>query len=90
MKNIIFLFLLIPAFVFAQKGSGTIGSGNVGTVTSIGLTAPTGFTVSGSPVTGAGTIGLTNNLSAGFVKSVGVGLAFTSSAIQESDISRSY
>lgn len=31
---------------------------NVGTVTSVGLSAPTGFSISNSPVTGSGTIGL--------------------------------
>lgn len=31
---------------------------NVGTVTSVGLSAPTGFSVTGSPVTGSGTLGL--------------------------------
>ena len=34
------------------------GSGGSGSVTSVGLSAPTGFSVSGSPVTGAGTLGL--------------------------------
>ena len=34
------------------------GGGGSGTVTSVGLTAPTGLTVSGSPVTGAGSLGL--------------------------------
>lgn len=31
---------------------------DVGTVTSVGLSAPTGFSVTGSPVTGSGTLGL--------------------------------
>jgi hypothetical protein len=35
------------------------GSINVGSVTSVGLTAPAMFTVSGSPVTGTGTLALT-------------------------------
>lgn len=40
-------------------GSITINSSNPGgTVTSVGLSAPTGFSVSGSPVTGSGTLGL--------------------------------
>ena len=38
--------------------SATGGGGGSGTVTSVGLTAPTGLTVSGSPVTGAGSLGL--------------------------------
>jgi hypothetical protein len=33
-------------------------TGYVGTVTSVGLSAPTGFSVSGSPVTSSGTLGL--------------------------------
>ena len=33
-------------------------SSNLGTVTSVGLTAPTGLTVSGSPITTSGTLGL--------------------------------
>lgn len=36
----------------------TGGGGGSGTVTSVALTAPTGFDVSGSPITGAGTLGL--------------------------------
>lgn len=40
-------------------GSITINSSNPGgTVTSVGLSAPTGFSVSGSPVTGSGTLAL--------------------------------
>ena len=38
--------------------SATGGGGGSGTVTSVGLMAPTGLTVSGSPVTGAGSLGL--------------------------------
>lgn len=42
------------------------GNGTPGTVTSVGLSAPSGqFTVSGSPVTGSGTIALTLNNSTG-------------------------
>ena len=87
MKKYILIFLLMPVFAFAQKSGGTIGSGNVGTVTSVGLTVPTGLSVSGSPVTGSGVLGITNNMAAGFVKSAGVGLSFTSATIQSSDIS---
>ena len=36
----------------------TIAAVNNGTVTSVGLSAPTGFSVSGSPVTGSGTLAL--------------------------------
>lgn len=35
------------------------GSGGIGTVTSVGLTMPSGFSVSGSPVTGSGTLAVT-------------------------------
>jgi hypothetical protein len=42
------------------SGAGTwITVGGVGTVTSVGVSAPSDFAVSGSPVTGAGTISLT-------------------------------
>jgi hypothetical protein len=37
---------------------GSVSSGNAGTVTSVGLSAPTGFSVSGSPVTTSGTLAL--------------------------------
>lgn len=37
---------------------GTISAGGGGTVTSVGLTAPVGFSVSGSPVTSSGTLAL--------------------------------
>lgn len=42
------------------NGSSTLlgGAINVGTVNSVGLTAPTGFTVSNSPITSSGNIGL--------------------------------
>ena len=46
-----------PSFTIAA-------SGGTGTVTSVGLSAPTGFSVSGSPVTSTGTIALT--FSAGY------------------------
>jgi len=39
--------------------AGTLSSTNSGTVTSVGLTMPTAFTVSNSPITGAGTIAVT-------------------------------
>ena len=38
---------------------GTLSNANNGTVTSVGLTMPTAFTVSNSPITGAGTIAVT-------------------------------
>lgn len=37
---------------------GSVSSGNSGTVTSVGLSAPSGFSVSGSPVTSSGTLAL--------------------------------
>jgi hypothetical protein len=37
---------------------GSVSSGNSGTVTSVALSAPTGFSVSGSPITTSGTLGL--------------------------------
>jgi hypothetical protein len=43
-------------------GNPTITASNNGTVTSVGLTMPTGFSVSNSPVTGSGTIGVTTTL----------------------------
>jgi hypothetical protein len=42
------------------KGDGSCAA--VGTVTSVGLTVPSGFSVSGSPVTGSGTLGITGTL----------------------------
>lgn len=55
-------------------------STSTGSVTSVNSTVPSGLTVSGVPITGAGTIAIGNNLSSGFVKSAGVGFGFTSSA----------
>lgn len=53
-------------FSAAQSGSCVVaaslalsGGGGAGTVTSVGLTAPAEFSVSGSPITGAGALGLT-------------------------------
>lgn len=42
----------------ATWGEETTGGGGAGTVTSVALTAPSSFTVSGSPVTGSGTLAL--------------------------------
>ena len=39
--------------------AGTLSNANSGTVTSVGLTMPAAFTVSNSPITGAGTIAVT-------------------------------
>lgn len=45
-------------FVFVWNGSSWINNGGSGTVTSIALSADPMFTVSGSPITGAGTLNL--------------------------------
>jgi len=57
------------------------GGGGSGTVTSVAATVPTGFSVTGSPITTSGTLAITNNLAAGVVKSSGVGLSFTSGLV---------
>lgn len=41
-----------------SSGGGSGGGGGTGTVTSVALSAPTGFSVGGSPITGAGTLQL--------------------------------
>ena len=43
------------AWVYGNAGG---GGGGTGTVTSVAMTVPTGFTVSGSPITAAGTLAL--------------------------------
>jgi|GEM_PF-2128342 len=46
-----------PSAATFLRGDGTWGTvAGAGTVTSVGLSAPTGFAVSGSPVTGSGTL----------------------------------
>jgi len=61
------------------------GSGGSGTVTNVALTAPAGFSVSGSPITGSGTLALTTTLS-GYVKGTGSGFTAVAS-IPSTDIS---
>jgi hypothetical protein len=62
------------------NGSGSItiaatgGGGGSGTVTSVGLTMPSGFSVGSSPVTTSGTIAVTTSLS-GVLKGTGSGFA---------------
>ncbi|RMH16171.1 MAG: hypothetical protein D6698_10090, partial [Gammaproteobacteria bacterium] len=56
-----------------------VGLMNSGGLSSVGLIMPGGFNVANSPLTADGTIFVTNGLSAGFVKSSGVGGPFTSS-----------
>lgn len=50
----------------STNGSGTLswasGGGGSGTVTSVGLTMPSGFSVAGSPVTTSGTLAVTTSL----------------------------
>lgn len=63
MKNLIIWLLLFTSFTANAQliGGGPRkpkGGGSTGTVTSVGLSVPTGLTVSGSPVTGAGTLAL--------------------------------
>lgn len=55
----------------------TVTGGSVGTVSSVGLTMPSGFTVTGSPVTSSGTLAVTTALS-GVLK--GTGSAFAAAA----------
>lgn len=55
----------------------TGGGGGSGTVTSVALTMPTGFSVSGSPITGSGTLAVSTTLN-GYIKGNGTG--FTASA----------
>lgn len=65
--------------------SGTEALTNIGTcaafgsVTSVGLTMPSGFTVSGSPVTGSGTLAVTTSLS-GVLYGTGSGFGTASAA----------
>lgn len=50
-----------------------ISAGGVGTVTSVALSMPSGFSVSGSPVTSSGTLAVTTTLS-GVLKGTGSGI----------------
>lgn len=54
----ILITLTTVGLVWSQQGGGIQGGGG-GTVKSVGLSAPALFTVSGSPVTGTGTLALT-------------------------------
>jgi hypothetical protein len=51
--------LLCCSLAVAQVTNPPVGGGGSGTVTSVGLTAPTGFTITGSPVTTTGNLGFT-------------------------------
>ena len=50
-----------------SQATGAVGGGD-GTVTSVAMTVPGGFAVSGSPITGSGTLAITGNLATGIVK----------------------
>lgn len=52
-----------------------------GTVTSVAVSVPTGLSISGTPITSSGTIAITNNMSAGVVKSSGVAGSLTSGTV---------
>lgn len=54
--------------------NGSAGGGGSGTVTSVAMTVPSGLSVSGSPITGAGTLAITTTLS-GVLKGTGSGFA---------------
>lgn len=69
MTSVPYRLALLEAAIAAGAGTGS--------VTSVALTAPTGFTVTGSPITTTGTLALTTTLS-GYVK--GNGSGFTASA----------
>ncbi len=57
---------------------GSVSGASGGTVTSVGLTMPAGFTVSGSPVTGSGTLSVSTALS-GLLKGTGTGITTATS-----------
>lgn len=63
-----------PGFGFLPATGGGGGGGGSGTVTSVAVTMPTGFTVTGSPITTSGTIAVTTTLN-GYIK--GNGSAFS-------------
>jgi hypothetical protein len=61
------------------RADGSCQAGNAGTVTSVALTAPTGFTVTGSPITTSGTLAITTALS-GILNGTGSGIAAATQA----------
>jgi Concanavalin A-like lectin/glucanases superfamily len=67
-------------FLRADGSCQPASGGGSGTVTSVALTAPGGFSVSGSPITNSGTIAITTSLS-GVLK--GTGSAFTTAAASD-------
>jgi hypothetical protein len=64
----------------ALRGDGSCGSIPAGTVTSVGLTMPSGFSVGGSPVTTSGTLAVTTTLN-GPLRGNGSGLITGSTSL---------
>lgn len=60
------------ASTFLRADGHCVAPAGTGSVTSVALTMPSGFTVSGSPITGAGTLGVSTSLS-GPLKGTGSG-----------------
>jgi Concanavalin A-like lectin/glucanases superfamily len=67
-------------FLRADGSCQPASGGGSGTVTSVALTMPSGFSVSGSPITNAGTLAVSTSLS-GVLK--GTGSAFTTAAASD-------
>lgn len=61
------------------RGDGSCTPAATGSVTSVGLTVPVGFSVTGSPVTGAGSLGITTALN-GVLRGTGTGFATAASS----------
>jgi hypothetical protein len=74
-----------PSSTTFLRGDGSWQTiGGAGTVTSVGVTVPTGFSASGSPVTSSGTIGIT--YSAGYQGYTSSEAALVASAVQPGDL----
>jgi hypothetical protein len=81
-----------------DNGNGTVtinstggGGGGGGTVTSVALTVPSGFVVSGSPITGAGTLAITGaGTSADYIDGTGALQAFPFIPTQLDDLTDVY
>lgn len=72
-----FYYDTVNNHLYVWNGSGweqASGGGGSGSVTSVGLTVPSGLSVAGSPVTTAGTLAVTTTLS-GVIKGTGTGFA---------------
>jgi hypothetical protein len=75
-----FYYDTVSNHLYTWNGSGweqASGGGGSGTVTSVGLTMPTGFSVASSPVTTSGTIAVTTTLN-GILKGTGSAFAVAS------------